>query len=308
MIIFLSGSSGFIGSSLSLYFLERSHKVKTIPSKDLLRASTLSQTEFNSYLFDKIGVFDCIVHSAGMAHRDSKNLSWSDYHLSNVHLSHRLSLSVSASGFCKQFIFLSSCKVYGDETIGLQKFSSSSKCFPACFYGHSKYQAELAIAAACECSDLSYTFLRLPLVYGPNVKANFLYLLKLAALGFPNIFSNVSNKRSFLYLKNLSSFVDTVILNPRAYNLRLNVSDHPPISTSSLFAEISSCFGHRSLSLPIPGRLMRTVFAKSPLFSSFVLDDSLLLSRFGWNPPFSTSDGLRSACAWYSSEFGVPLP
>ena len=61
-----------------------------------------------------------------------------------------------------------------------------------------------------ECPTFKVCILRPPMIYGPNSKSN---LLRLAKLGTKvPVFPNWHNKRSMLYIDNLSEFVLQVIL------------------------------------------------------------------------------------------------
>ena len=53
-------------------------------------------------------------------------------------------------------------------------------------------------------SDVQVTILRSPLVYGPEVKANFLSLLKLVDSGLPLPLANIRNVRSMIFVDNLA--------------------------------------------------------------------------------------------------------
>ena len=77
-------------------------------------------------------------------------------------------------------------------------------------YGDSKLKAELGLHEL-ESSAFKVCILRPPMIYGPNSKSN---LLRLGALGTKlPIFPSWQNKRSMLYIDNLSEFVKHAILN-----------------------------------------------------------------------------------------------
>ncbi len=72
---------------------------------------------------------------------------------------------------------------------------------------------------------LQTVILRLPLVYGPGVKANFKNLIKIAGAGLPLPFKGINNRRSFLYLGNLVEVIITCISHPLAAGETFMVSD-----------------------------------------------------------------------------------
>jgi len=67
----------------------------------------------------------------------------------------------------------------------------------------SKVEAERALAAECARGSMIPIVLRLPLVYGPGVKGNFLRLLDAVARCAPLPFGAVENRRGLLFVGNL---------------------------------------------------------------------------------------------------------
>lgn len=63
-------------------------------------------------------------------------------------------------------------------------------------YGISKLEAEELVLRCSSESGMTATVLRLPLVYGPGVKANMLRLFALVGRGIPLPFGRVNNRRS----------------------------------------------------------------------------------------------------------------
>lgn len=65
---------------------------------------------------------------------------------------------------------------------------------------------------------MEVVILRPPLIYGAEVKANFLKMLHLVSKGWPLPFGKVQNKRRFIYIDNLTSAICCVIDSPEAAN------------------------------------------------------------------------------------------
>ena len=72
-------------------------------------------------------------------------------------------------------------------------------------------KAKLASEKIIKNNFKKYIILRPPLIYGPNVKANFLSLMKLVEKGIPLTFKNLENSRSYLYLENLVDCKDILV-------------------------------------------------------------------------------------------------
>jgi nucleoside-diphosphate-sugar epimerase len=112
----------------------------------------------------------------------------------------------------KHFIFLSSMIVYGDDyPIGNHFIiSQNTKPHPTNFYGKSKLEAEEALLKIAD-ENFKVTIIRLPMVYGPGCKGNFVKLVRIAEKA--PIFPSIENKRSMIFIDNLCSYLDYIIEN-----------------------------------------------------------------------------------------------
>ena len=104
---------------------------------------------------------------------------------------------------------------------------------------------------------MEVVIIRPPLVYGPGVKANFRLLMKWVQRGVPLPLGAVHNKRSFVALDNLVSFIINCIDHPRAANEVFLISDGEDLSTTELLQKMARALGKRSFLLPVPVGLMR---------------------------------------------------
>lgn len=111
-------------------------------------------------------------------------------------------LQLAKESCVKHFVFMSTVKVYGEET--------DSICKPEDEYGKSKLKAELELQKL-EDEDFKVSIIRTPIVYG--VKS----------------LINLVNKRSMVYIGNLCHLVYEIITQ----GIFL-ASDDEPLSTSRL--------------------------------------------------------------------------
>ena len=104
-----------------------------------------------------------------------------------------------------QFIFLSSMSVYGMDTGVITR---DTVPHPKSLYGKSKLEAEKLIE---HLNDQTYkvAILRPPMVYGKGCKGNYPKLAKLAKI--TPLFPDIDNKRSMIYVDNLSKFLKVII-------------------------------------------------------------------------------------------------
>lgn len=194
--VLITGKNSYIGTSLEKWLMREpnKYKVDTVDMKDGL----WKEKDFSQY--------DVVFHVAGIAHiketRDNQDL----YYKVNRDLAYEAAQKAKQDGV-EQFIFLSSMSVYGIKNGVIHK---NTPLNPNSVYGKSKIEAEDLIN---HLQDDSFTVatLRPPMVYGKGCRGNYPRLAGLA-LKTP-IFPNVDNKRSMIYIDNLSEFVKQLIDN-----------------------------------------------------------------------------------------------
>jgi len=178
-------------------------------------------------------------------------------------------------------------------------FSEEDVPCPQDAYAVSKWEAEKGLTAIEE-TGLEVVIIRPPLVYGPGVKANFRLLMKWVKRGVPLPLGAVHNKRSFVALDNLVSFIIHCMGHPRAANEVFLISDDEDVSTTELLQKMAHAFGKRPFLLPVPVGLM--TFAAGllgkrdvadRLFGSLQVDNSKARDLLGWKPVVTMDDCLR---------------
>jgi UDP-glucose 4-epimerase len=165
------------------------------------------------------------------------------------------------------------------------------------------------LAEAARAFEIDCISVRIPLVYGPRVKANFLKLLQLSSAPLPLPFGSLSAERSLAYIGSLVEFLDYLCTpSLRILSGSLIFSDLRPISVSSIFRVLRHAMGIEMgmLSCPQPAlscimRLagMHSEARPSPLLTSFRLDPSRDFDRIGWLPSVDTYRGLELTASWF---------
>ncbi len=190
--ILITGKNSYIGTSFEKWLVKSAeqYQVDTIDMKD----ANWREKDFSQY--------DVVFHVAAIVHvkeRDIKN-----YFKVNRDLAIEVAQKAKASGV-NQFIFLSTMGVYG-KTRGY--IDANTKPNPKTAYAKSKLEAEALLNAL---SDESFvvSILRPPLVYGRGCRGNYSKLSKIVVK--LRIFPNYDNKRSMIFVDNLSEFVRLVI-------------------------------------------------------------------------------------------------
>ena len=152
---------------------------------------------------------DVVYHVAGIAHVNADPKMEPLYYQVNRDLTIAIAKHAKAAGV-KQFIFMSSMIVFHEsQSLKAEVLTKDTLPNPNGFYGDSKLQAENGLKEL-ECKTFKVCILRPPMIYGPNSKGNFPRLAKLAVK--TPLFPAYHNKRSMLFIDNLSEFVKQAIL------------------------------------------------------------------------------------------------
>jgi nucleoside-diphosphate-sugar epimerase len=205
----------------------------------------------------------------------------------------------AADAGVERFIFISSIKVNGEDTSAGLPFKPDDKNIPADPYGLSKYEAEQGLLALGEETDMEVVIIRPPLIYGPNVKANFASMMAWVNKGVPLPFGAIHNQRSLVALDNLVSFIMLCMSHPKAANEVFLIADGEDVSTSDLLRKVAKAFGKQSRLIPVPVELM-TFFATligkgamaNRLFGSLQVDSSKARELLGWKPVITMDEQL----------------
>ncbi|MBO9497508.1 SDR family oxidoreductase, partial [Thalassotalea sp. G20_0] len=250
---------------------------------------------------------DIIIHLAARAHimGDEAADPLSEYRLVNVAGTLNLARQAAAAGV-KRFIFVSSIKVNGETTSGLQPFTESLTCEVHDPYGMSKKEAEDGLRIIAAETGMEVVIIRPPLVYGAGVKANFLNLMKLADTPIPLPFGAINNKRSMVYVGNLVDFIIQCIDHPSAANQTFLVCDGEDLSLRSLLDMIRASLGRPPRLVPIPAFLFQiagSIAGKREVVDRLVgnlqIDSSKARNLLNWVPTFTVQQGIDSTIASY---------
>ena len=315
MKICLTGSTGFVGSKLCTHLLENSHEILapirnldiTLPSHKNLSLIHVEDKEINKDYSKSLITADLVIHCAARAHvmKENRNDSLQLYRKVNVDDTLNLAKQAVSSGV-KRFIFLSSIKVNGEQTLFSKSFKYNDIPDPEDAYGISKYEAEEALKELSNKTKMEIVIIRAPLVYGEGVKGNFLRLLELSNKGLPLPLANINNKRSLVGIDNLIDLITCCIDHPKAAGETFLVSDNENISTTELIKKIKIAMGKSLRLFPMPIILLKLLghlIGKSTeidrLFGSLTINILHTYELLDWKPKFSLDDNLKKTVDWY---------
>jgi UDP-glucose 4-epimerase len=251
---------------------------------------------------------DVILHLAGRAHilRETAADPHAEFMRVNAEGTAALAAAAVTAGV-RRLVYVSSVGVHGN-TSGNTPLTIASPLQPHSPYTASKLAGEMA-ARAVSGERLDVVVLRVPLVYGSEVGANFLRLLRWIDKDWPLPFGSVHNRRSLVSVWNLCDLLLTLVTHRAAANRTWLVCDGEDLSTPELIRRIARAMGRRSRLVPIPVGLLRLVGTLTgrtaqitQLCSSLQVDATGTRRELGWSPVMSVDAAISRTVAWYQTE------
>jgi nucleoside-diphosphate-sugar epimerase len=316
--ILVTGANGFVGSALSKHIEEKGDTVRRVIRRK--SGARIDPSEYvvgdidgNINWLSSLDGIDVVVHLAARVHvmNDRAINPLDEFRKVNTEGTKNLARQAANAGV-RRFVYLSTVKVHGERTgFGSKshRFSESDTPNPSGDYAISKLEAEQGLIQISKETGLEVVFVRSPLVYGPDVKANFLRLLSLIDKGVPLPIGCIDNRRSLVSLENLVDYLFKCIKEPAAANETFMVSDGEDLSTPELVRRIAGFMGRPARLVPVPEALLRLggrLLGKSAeidrLCSSLQVDITKAKRVLNWEPPLNIDDGLKKTVDWYVGE------
>lgn len=233
--IFITGSSGFVGTHLTEHLKKAGYDPQTVSRLDL--GDPFSVKDWEKALHSAES--ETVIHLIAKTHTSDAGdpSALPSYMKVNVEITAALLRACRNLGV-KKFIYLSSIKAVGEETPIDEPFTEGSPCHPEDCYGISKLEAEKIVNAYA--ANMDTIILRPPLIYGPGVKGNFLKLIKTVNKGIPLPFANIRNARSLLYVENLNQTIQMAIQSKSSGGKNIfHIADPEAPSTTELLQKIA---------------------------------------------------------------------
>ena len=310
--VLITGANGFAGSYLGEAMVSRGFQVRgavrarTVLPDDV-EVVAVGDIDDTTDWADALHDVDVVIHLAARVHvmKEAASDPLAEFAKVNLHGTNNLAEQAVKAGV-KRFIYVSSIKVNGEETIAGQTYSESDTPAPQDPYGISKWQAEQSLQRIAQDTGLEVVVVRPPLVYGPGVKGNFISLLAAIDKGVPLPLAGANNARSLVFVGNLADALINCTMHPAAAGKTFLVSDGTDVSTGTLVEKIAASLGRKSRSFYFPPVLLRiaaTLLGRSAqidrLFGSLRVNNAKICAELGWEPPFSLDNGLGITADWY---------
>lgn len=321
--VLVTGATGFLGGHVCAALAARGVAVRGLIRREgaPLPAGTIPAPARG---LDDIGAIreavrgvEAVVHLAARVHQHSEPDDTAARAV-NVEGTRRLMEEAIAAGV-RDFVFASSVKAVGERAD--TPWNESTPPAPVDPYGRTKLEAEGIVRELATRHGIHAPVLRLPLVYGPDMKGNALRLFHLVDREWPLPLGLVRNRRSLLFTGNLVAAL-VATLESAAANDTFFVSDAESPSTPELVKAIARALGRRPRLVAVPVGLLRaagragdlaarvlpvpyTSEAVGRLTDSLVVDSSHLSRSTGYAPPYSMTQGLEIAAEWYRRRFAT---
>ena len=317
MRLLVTGSTGFIGGALlARAVLEPMLEVCGSAPKVAAQGARLADPTFFCDLApdtdwaEALSGVAAVVHTAARVHimNDLAQDPLVEFRRVNVAGTLALARQVVEAGV-RRFVFISSIKVNGEQTLPGRAFAADDVPKPVDPYAMSKHEAEEGLRRLSQESGLEVVIIRPVLVYGPGVKANFLSMMRWIHRGTPLPFGAIHNKRSLVALENLVDLIMTCLHHPLAANQTFMVSDGEDLSTTALLRRVAWALDKPARLIPVPAKILggvARVLGKGDfvqrLCGSLQVDIIKTRELLGWTPPVSVDEGLEAAAAHFLQE------
>lgn len=287
MNILLTGSNGFLGKTIFNILKEEN----TILS--LSRNSGDYKLNLEKHIPYFESPFDLVIHAAGKAHMTPKTENEKkQFHEVNVVGTENLLKGLKKIGAPKQFVFISSVSVYGQESgYNINEIHPLKAQDP---YGLSKIKAELIVMEWCKKHKVLCTILRLPLVVGNNPPGNLGTMLRAIEKGYYFNIGGGQTQKSMVLAEDVASIIPKVASVGGIYNLTDGI--HPDFNELSITIAKQKK-KNKPLNLPLfiiklIGYVGDIVGDSAPInslkikkiTSDLTFDDSKARELLGWNP------------------------
>jgi nucleoside-diphosphate-sugar epimerase len=251
--ILITGQNSYVGNSLEEW-------LGKYPDRYLIEYISLRDDSWKEQDFSK---YDVVFHAAAVVHKKEKPEMESLYFKINRDLTVMLAKKARLAGV-KQFVFMSTMAVYGEEgKIGQDVvINRKTSPNPKTYYGRSKIEAENQLIKLVD-ETFKVIILRPPMIYGPNCPGNYTKLENLAKK-IP-VFPLIENKRSMLHVDKLSEFIK-LLIDDEEKGLFLPQDDEY-VNTSILVKSLAEQSGNKILLSRLMGTIIMIVGKRISVFN-----------------------------------------
>jgi UDP-glucose 4-epimerase len=302
--ILITGGSGHIGTSLVKKIISLYPKIyvlgrKSNPELDILikknkirfiECDLADNSNLSKYknILDGVNI---VLHLAAHVPKSQDEDNLSDAIRTNLTGTINLIKSLKHD---TQFIFISTCEVYGIQKSGI--INENSVLAPLSYYGASKVAAEVFLRAYAKKNGIKLKILRLANVYGPGEmidRAIPNFIKSVIKNKSPTIFGDGSDKRDFIYVEDVVNYIIAamekgddgtyVIATGKSYTIKEVAKKIIQLSKSNVDIKFEEA------------KKIRT---------DYVFDVSKAKKAFGYTPKIGIDEGLLNEIVWFKNQNG----
>jgi len=302
-LILITGSSGFIGTNVTQYFINKGEQVAGIDvAKPYENFPTNLFTFHKCDLTDRDAVLKAfekfspknVIHLAFVTHR--KDIYGEFFDDAKITLN---MLDAASKNHVDRFLLMSSSTVYGLRTVdtALNEEEKLTPKDPKGTYGRAKLMAELMARQYFEAENLPVTVFRGFEIYGPilTIPSIVRILLDRAVKREPmKLFCYGKQKTDFTYVEDLARAIELVLSNPKTIGDTLNVGS----GKAYTFEEFAN-----TISQLLPAKV--ELLPPRPNEKPFYLFSNIeKLKALGFKPKYDIKDGLKKTVDWMLKQNG----
>lgn len=260
MKIFVTGSTGFVGSHLVEALLAQGHHVRVLlrTSSNLQWIADLNLDCFYANLFDPhellpgLKEMDMVIHAAGL----TKALDNEEYYKVNYQGTKTLLDTIIENRLpVERFVYISSQAAAGPSP-SMEPITEDDPPHPVSEYGKSKLMGEEYVRSQSE--KLPVTIIRPPAVYGPRDTDVFQFF-KTVKMGVIPKWQNKDKYLSFVYVKDLVDGIIAAATQKKAVGKTYFIADPRPHSWDEVAYETVKFFKNKAIHVPIPLGLVKSI-------------------------------------------------
>ena len=294
-MIFVTGSSGFVGTNVTKYFVDKGIQVVGL---DLAKPNNSSTEELFTFhkcdLTNREAVAKAfeefkphkVIHLAFITHRKNVYEEFLDDAKITLNM-----LDAASKKRVERFLMMSSSTVYGLKPVDEPVSEGDNLQNPKGTYGRAKLMAELMAKRYVEAKNLPVTIFRGFEIYGPNLTIPSIVkkLLEKAIHKEPmRLFCYGEQKTDFTYVEDLCEAMHIVLNDHRAIGETFNVGSGKVYNFKE-FAETISEFLPSRIEL-LPPRPNEKPF--------YLYSDVKKLKTLGFHPKYDIKEGLKNTIDW----------